>query len=420
MTEYANSIFINDGPNLDAFGRLRVSNPLTLFSNTAVYGNNPYFWDYKVSGGAVTEIANQSSVRISTGGTTSGNYAIRQSHYYIPYLAGKSQQILVTFCMGASQTNSHTRVGYFDENNGIFLERGGAAGNVVKLVQRTYTSGSISDGNYVLQSNWNIDPMNGTGPSGLTLDLTKTQILAIDLQWLGVGRVRIGFVVNGALYYVHQFLNTNNNFTVVYMQYATLPVRLEVWNDATAGGTLTCDSFCAAVLSEGLFEPPYAVQFSANNGYTPVTVTTPGTMYLLLAIRPITSFSTPLSSNSVTNRSTIVPASFVVTNTGSNIIYYEIRLNPTISGSPSWSSVNTNSMTQYTVGNGTITSTGGTLLQSGYCSVGITVGGADPLYETIGLTYTDLNSVQDTCSIAATSVTSTSAAVAAFNWQEVY
>lgn len=423
MTEYFNSIFINDGPNVDAFSRLRVSNPFTFFSGMATYGHNIYFWDKKTDGtnGTVTEIANQSSIRLSTGGTASGNYAIRQTHSYIPYIPGKSQLTIAAFCMGVPQTNSHTRIGYFDENNGIFLERGGSTGNVVKVVQRTYTSGSISDANFATQANWNIDPMNGSGPSGVTLDFTKTQILLIDFQWLGVGRVRVGFVVNGIPYYVHQFLNTNSTMNTVYMQTPMLPMRFEVWNDATSTGTLTCDTYCATVISEGLQEPMFACQFSASNGYTPVTLTNAGTMYCLLGLRPATSFTTPLNSLSVTNRAIIEPTSFTIANTGTGTIYYEFRLNPTVTGTAlSWGSVNSNSMAQAAIGTNATTISGGTLLQSGYCTAGLTVGGQDPVYQTLGLVYADLTGVQDTMTISATGTAGGCTAVAALNWEEVY
>lgn len=202
-------------------------------------------------------------------------------------------------------------MGYFDALNGVIFRQNGTTD--LQLILRTSTSGSVSDSNMVLQSAWNIDKLDGTGVSGKTLDITKAQILIIDLQFLGMGRVRVGFDIDGTIYYVHQFLNANN-LSVPYMQQATLPIGMLVTASSSAS-TKTSYFKCATVQSEaGMLR---------NRGYvfsTPETTATAGngTRVPLLAIRPKTTY------NTIPNRELFVAQSVSIAVTGANAIYWEL------------------------------------------------------------------------------------------------
>jgi hypothetical protein len=77
------------------------------------------------------------------------------------------------------------------------------------------------------QSQWNLDKMDGTGPSGYTLDLTKMQMFYIDYSWYGAGYVRWGFrAADGTVTYCHKLQNNNVN-TEAYMRSGNLPARYE-------------------------------------------------------------------------------------------------------------------------------------------------------------------------------------------------
>ena len=157
--------------------------------------------------------------------------------------------------------------GYHDDKNGVILRQNGTTN--LQLILRTSTGGSVSDANIVAQSSWNLDKMDGTGVSGKTLDITKALILVIDLQFLGMGRVRVGFDIDGSIFYVHQFLNANN-LAVPYMQSATLPVGMLV-TASSSGGTKTSYFKCATVQSEGGSLEQFGYPFS-----TPETTSTAG------------------------------------------------------------------------------------------------------------------------------------------------
>jgi len=240
------------GANLDAFGRLRVSEPFTLFDSQNRYAEDDQFSSSTVNGASITFASNESSVNMSVD-TTSGSKAVRQTFRRMPYQPGKSMLILTTFCMNVAKTNLRQRVGYFDENNGIYLEKNGTS--EPSFVIRTNTSGSPVNTNSASQSSWNGDKLDGTGPSGYTLNLETVQIFWSDIEWLGVGNVRCGFVINGQFIICHTFQCANQTGkTKVYMETAILPVRYEIEHTAGTGTGSTLKQICSTVISEGGYQ----------------------------------------------------------------------------------------------------------------------------------------------------------------------
>lgn len=263
--------------NFDAFGRLRASQPFTLFDSQNRYASDPAFDTSLTGAGTSTFLTNEAAVSMDVT-TASGDKVIRQTKRYFPYQPGKSLSILTTFVMSAGKTNLRQRVGYFDTNNGVFLQRNGTE---LSFIIRTYTGGSVDDTRKVVQSSWNGDKLDGSGASGITLDTTKAQIMFMDFEWLGVGSVRVGFVIDGQYITAHTFDNANE-VTKVYMQTATLPLRLEIENTGTTASSSTMKQICSTVLSEGGYE-----QTSIENvARRTTTLTSIGTTFVpLVSIR---------------------------------------------------------------------------------------------------------------------------------------
>lgn len=350
--------FVNDNGAVDAFGRLRVSDPVTLFDTQQQYDGVPLLWEENTEEAvrsAFTHNSTRASTTLTSGGQ-SGDYAIRQSREYIRYQPGKSQLIFVTFTMGSAGTNAVQRVGYFDANDGIFLEQSTSG---VYFVRRTSTSGTPSDASKVEQASWNIDNFDGTGKSGVTLDISMSQILVIDLEWLGVGRVRVGFVVDGMIHYAHQFTHANEG-TGVYMKTPNLPVRYEVRN-VDNGSSVTLESICSSVMSEGGFQKDKGYPVTASNGVTMRNATVAGVP--IISIRPLATFKGQV------NRGTTILE-------GINIyadqfpIHWKLLWNVTsLGGATSWNDVSTN----YSINEVDVASSswvGGTTVLSGYVSSG--------------------------------------------------
>jgi hypothetical protein len=252
------------GTALDAFGRIRVSQPFTLFDSSHHYADNGLFDTATTGTGSTSHNANTSTVSLTVG-TASGDEVIRETKRVFVYQPGKSLLILNTFVMNAAKTGLRQRVGFFGANNGIFIE---LDGTTVNLVERSYVTGSIAE-TKVAQANWNGDKLNGTGESGLTLDLTKAQIFWIDIEWLGAGSSRCGFIINGKYYLAHTFHHANI-IGNVYLSTATLPIRYEITNTATTASSSTLSQICSTVLSEGGFERKVAPLVIRMTGVTSV------------------------------------------------------------------------------------------------------------------------------------------------------
>ena len=236
------------GTALDAFGRFRVSAPFTLFDSAHRYQDNGLF-DTATTGTASAVHATDTSTVALNVSTGSGDQVIRETKRVFPYQPGKSLLILNTFVMNEAKTGLRQRVGYFGAENGIFIEQDGTT---INLVKRSYITGSAVD-TKIAKANWNGDKLDGNGESGFTLDLTKSQIFWVDIEWLGVGSVRCGFIINGRYVVCHTFHHANL-LDSVYMTTATLPIRYEITNTAATASASVLKQVCSTVISEGGYE----------------------------------------------------------------------------------------------------------------------------------------------------------------------
>jgi hypothetical protein len=306
------------GTSVDAFGRARTSAPFTLFDSQNRYAKNDMFSESTATGGAVSYLANESTVEMTTT-TSSGSEVVRESKRVFPYQPGKSLLVLNTFVMSAAQTNLRCRVGYFSTQNGVFFERNNSTLNIVR---RSYVTGSVVD-TAVAQSSWNGDKLDGTGASGYTLDTTKAQIFWMDFEWLGVGSVRCGFVINGQFIVAHTF-NHANSLSTVYMTTAILPVRYEITNTGATASAGSFKQICSTVISEGGYERKVAVQTASMTALN----TNISTSWMpLVSIR-----LDPTRLDSV-----IIPDGYSVLPTSASSAVFEVAMfkNATLT-SPSW------------------------------------------------------------------------------------
>lgn len=272
------------GTQLDAFGRLRVSNPVTLFDSQNRYIDGGQFSNVTATGGNVIYVANESSFNLNVS-TANGSSAIQQSKFVQPYQPGKSMLVMESFCMSALIANCRQRVGYFTTQNGIYFE---ADGTTLYLVIRSSASGSIVE-ERIAQSAWNGDRLNGVpganNPSGITLNPALTNIFWCDIEWLGVGNVRAGFIINGQFILCHTFQHANQSGnTKVYMTTATLNPRYEITNTGTTVSNSTFKQICSTVVSEGGYTPATTENY-VSSGITPTRVATANVYTSVATIR---------------------------------------------------------------------------------------------------------------------------------------
>lgn len=425
-----NSITVFDNTlesSLDAFGKLRVSMPNTLLdirfpANSIASSANSNFLKN------ITRICNKSSGSYSATyekskaiitGSNSGYY-ISQSRNYIVYQPGKSLLFMSSGIINPSNSNFTSRLGLFDNefttsasyptvNNGIYFEYSAGAISV-NLKNDSVTT--------ISQSSWNIDKMDGTGKTGLELDFTKAQLFVIDMEWLGVGRVRFGFYAYGRIYYCHQILNINI-LTSPYTNNINLPICYSLHGSAGSG---TIRQICSTVISEGGYNPtglPFTVSNSQGNSDNPVTVTS--TEVPLLAIR---------GGGVNYYHQTIIPSGISIIDTATNNnMLYRLRLyqDGAFGGTVTWSSVDTShSVVQYakSANISGFTTTNSILIDQGYFYGRGTIAfnGLGDVFNNLVLQLTaNIDNTSDVLILTCEKIGSSSTTVySIISWQEIY
>lgn len=274
--------FNTDSANFDGFARLRVSNPETIFDSKQIHSKQPLFWDDQiVSGGGGNSIWTQATA--STVLSVDSNTAckrVRQTFRRFNYQPGKSQLFFLTGTLGEVGGGAGiTRcMGCYDDNNGILMRDN--EGSVEAVIKSSTTESLVEE--IAPQNEWNLDKFDGTGESGVTLDASKSQIVVVDFEWLSIGRVRIGFFINGIPVYCHEF-NHANMVSGAYMSTPNLPLRYEIENNGT-GAASELEHICGTVISEG-GTTDIGINHSHDSNGTAVEAAVANTIYALIGIK---------------------------------------------------------------------------------------------------------------------------------------
>lgn len=401
------------GTAVDAFGRARSSLPVTLFDSANRFFDNSRTSFANNAGGNTSFAANTATIDMNVN-TTSGSFVYRETNRVFAYQPGKSLQILQTFVMNPAKAGLRQRIGYFGTNNGFYLERSGTS--TVQFVKRSRATGAVVD-TPVLQANWNLDKMDGTGPSGITLNLDNPQIMFTDIEWLGVGSVRMGFVINGSLIPCHTFHHANLDTSVkgAYIQTACLPLRFEIENTATTASASLFRAICATVISEGGYE----IRGRQRTVGTPITssyaMATAGTYYPIASLR-LNTAGGYADGIAILRNIYLSPVSSANYN-------WKIVSGGTVTGG-TWANTDTSSIVEYNITATSFTATGSTDVISGYVTStnqggpnGTQLGSGDVFsyqLERNGFTNTPI-----TLTLLLTASASTSNAYASLDWQEI-
>lgn len=398
------------GAAVDAFGRARTALPFTLFDSSYMYQDNGKFCTANTTGTTVDFKANTASIDMTLP-TTSGASVYRETTRVFAYQPGKSLQIINSFVMNPSKTNLRQRVGYFSTNNGFFLERSGATASGVSFVKRSTVTGAVAD-TAVDQASWNVDKLDGTGPSLLTLNLDDPQILFMDIEWLGVGSVRMGFMINGQPIICHRFDHANLDASAkgAYMQSASLPVRYEIENTGTTADASTLKQVCSTVISEGGYELTGKPREIGQDPTSQVQMATAGTYYPIVSIRLNPAFPNAIA----------VPKNVAVLPINAANYRYKLIVGGTVAGAV-WANVTTDSVVQYNT-NTTATISGGNSVSSGYVTSTVQGGGVINLADSIFKYQLERNTLANTTTtftLALTSGTATCNACGSITFEEV-
>jgi hypothetical protein len=391
----------------DAFGRVRSSFPLTLFDSSHRYRDNGLWNTDTATGGTAVFNADEGLVDLSVT-TTSGSRVYRETTKVFSYQPGKSLLILTTFVMSPAKTNLRQRIGYFGTANGLYVE---LANSTLSFVERSSVTGAMTE-TRVSQANWNIDKLDGTGPSGYTLDITKAQILWMDIEWLGLGAVRLGFIIDGKFIHCHSFKHSNL-ISSTYITTASLPLRYEIENTGATTANSTLKQICSTAISEGGYELRGAQLAAGVPVTTPVTLATAGTYYPLISLRLKT---TPNRLDAI-----VIITALSVLGTSNNTIYnWQVIASGTTSGG-TWVSAGTDSAVEYKIDGGGIT--GGRILASGYInSTNQSSPTVDILKEALFTTQLERNTFTNTpfeLTLAITASTNAAVAYGSIDFEEI-
>lgn len=378
---------LNDSANLDAFGRLRVSQPYTLFDSKSLYDGDKYFWSFATQGGYNGHNDNDSSRNLSV--TAVNGFAIKETYPRFSYQPGKSQLVLTTGIY-APEDDIVKRTGVFtslsandytEDMVGMYFEA--ANGTVAWVIKQP--DGTVVPSQSAVQADWNLDRMDGSGPSGIDLNWSKAQIFVIDYEWLGVGRIRFGFNVGGVTYYCHQVLNANN-IEGTYLKMPNLPLRTEIRSTGGSSGSLKY--ICASVISEGGSDPAFVTRsVSTSATITPGSYTRKG----IIGVR-LKQFR-----DGAHNKIIDVASIPIVTNSSSLAPYrYEIVIRPTSVTGVTWTSIGPNSNMEYALPeSGGADIVGGTVVTTGFATTNSVVSLQSPQYDKVLTLGRSLNLIRD-------------------------
>jgi hypothetical protein len=392
----------------DAFGRMRISQPLTLFDSSHRYKDNN-LWESLIvgTGSTVGIVTAQGLINIGIG-TTSGDSVIRETTKVFSYQPGKSLLVLNTFVPATPKENLRQRIGYFGADNGMYFE---IDGTTAYFVERSLSTGTETR---VAQEDWNVDKLDGTGVSGITLDKSKAQIFWMDIEWLGLGTVRMGFVINGVMIHCHSFHHANL-IQSTYITTASLPLRYEIANTGITTSSSTLKQVCSTVISEGGYELRGLQQAVGTPITSPYVLSVAGTFYPVISIR--------LKSSPDRLDAIVILTALSLMGVNNGISYnWQMRASGTTTGG-TWTSAGVDSAVEYKL-NGTGI-TGGRILASGFFnSANQGSPNVDILKEALfkfqlernGLTGTPY---ELTLVIAASPVSSSEEVYAAMDWEEI-
>lgn len=381
----------------DVFSRIITAQPSTIQAYDNIYGIENTFNSNTSGAGAIAYDANLSSYTLSVG-TASGDIATQESKYSHHYQPGKSQEVIMTGVLGPEKVGVVSRIGYFDDNDGMYFTM---TENGPAIVVRSSTSGSVIE-TTVLQSQWNIDKGDGTGPSGITIDFTKFQIYYINIQWLGGGTQRFAIYVENRLVTLHMY-DTFNQFTAPYMRTATLPVRYEIENIANTASSSDMLMTCASVSTVG-GEEEQGIRYSYSTGLSPVTLS-PN-----LAVFSIKQ-DTELNGNPYRGRTYVESIDVLNLGAAADGIQVSLVFNANISGA---------NFQAYGPNNSCILVDSSATFNSGYARHSFYISGAkgdSAKLDTDDLILRDSN---DTFTVVASNVGGATSAVFTINWREVY
>ncbi|MEK4274468.1 hypothetical protein [Paenibacillus sp. FSL R7-0026] len=310
-----NATIVGVGPNVSSqFNELRTNEKTPIIELTSVYGLSN-LRDIVLTLGDATVGSNNTEFQLTT--TISGSdIAILQSSERGRYESGLAGEIGIGARLPAPPTGTQVvRWGAFDDQNGLFF--GQSVVNGIFVAIRRASVDTI-----IPQTSWNVDKLDGTGPSGATLNLSKGNIFQIVFTWYGYGVIEFRVVIPDPatlaqeVITVHRF-SPNGQTSLAD---PNLPLRAEIFNNGTESElNLFVGGRQYSIL--GKYNPIFRVTSERR------TVTATGSLTPILSFQRKTSF--PPGSGRANSVSVKLESIDLIT---TDDIYYQVILGGTING----------------------------------------------------------------------------------------
>lgn len=388
--------------------RVKTSNPEILFFNsfTGPDGDDLEIWDTQITGtgSVLQQNPNTGFLQLQVGSNV-GDKIVRQTRRVIPYSPGRANEVSMAMRFTSPTAGIRRRHGPFTETNGAYFEDGGDGTYYVVL--RHEVEGGIHE-HRVPREEWNVDALDGNGPSGIVADPEAIHLMIVEYEWYGAGHVEFKFVIGNNSYPVHQF-DTANVLDHPWSNTPFLPVRVEIENYGGATGTHSYYIGSTSVMAEGTIGPK-GIEFNAA---TPITGKVTGNTANVF--RPMVSIR--MKSDDL--NAIVIPKDFQAATLDNTGIFYRIVQNASLVGAV-WVDMGNGSSVEYDVS--ATSQTGGKVLKEGYISPGnqgdIFPFDPDILNQLGRTTVTSLGDTSDIITVEVASVNANKTAYASFNWIE--
>ena len=332
-TNGENSLVVTVADPRTAFGELSVASNTPLAQTDFVYGINTVITSNVTSGSNASVTATNGLLSLVANAAAGASMVMFKPKKFVKYRGGESTLTRITgaFTSGAP-TNSIQFVGtgFLEPSSNVILDGMGFGYQGSSFGIFWFRNSSTT---FIPQASWNLDTMQGTGKSGITLDPTKLNIFELKFQYLGGGNLFFYVLssITGRWVHVHMIQNAGTLVTPVFRD----PTMHAMWySNCYAVGNNTPVTVQGASCGQFLEGQRRFLGPKGAYAYIPTAAVTNNTNTLMFALRNALYF------NGIANRSQAHIRSISFggngTGTGSNqpngVIALTLIRNPTSGG----------------------------------------------------------------------------------------
>jgi hypothetical protein len=353
-TDYKGDLSVSIEKPLTAFGELRTAEMSPVLQITHPYELNLDLISTASTTGSGSVVHNTGTtmIEVNSGAATS-SAGIANTRKLVKYRNGQGLLVRYTALFDTAVSGNNQLAGWGDSEDGFFF---GYSGTTFGIIRRN----SVSGDEFIAQSSWNIDTMDGSSnssnPSSQSLEPTNGNVYQIQIQWLGFGAINFFIEASktGQFEPVHQIKYANSNTSVSVVN-PTYPLTIESTN-TTNSTNVTIQNASLASFNEG--EVKYT---GPNKAFGNAKATTTDTV--------VFSLQNPTTYKGKTNRSRIKIESLnVYTDQGNaNPVNFTLQLDPTLA-STSFTSFGNYTAIETDVA-GTLSAAGTVIFQAGATEV---------------------------------------------------